>query len=37
MIVLTELEVYNYIFTINHTKNKFVLYTNTFEEFSLKS
>ena len=34
MIGLTDLEVYNSIFNINHTNNKFELYTDTFGEFS---
>ena len=34
MIGLTSLEVYNSIFNINKTNNKFELYTDTFDEFS---
>ena len=34
MIGLTSLEVYISIFNINHTSNKFELYTDTFDEFS---
>ena len=34
IIGLTSLEVYNSIFNINHTNNKFELYTDTFDEFS---
>ena len=36
MIGLTSLEVYNSIFSINHTSNKFELYTDTFDEFSFE-
>ena len=34
MLGLTDLEVYNSIFNINTTNNKFELYTDTFDEFS---
>ena len=34
MIGLTSLEVYNSIFNITETNNKFVLYTDTYNEFS---
>ena len=34
MIVLTSIEVYNFILNINHTNNNFDFYTDTFDEFS---
>ena len=34
MLGLTDLEVYNSIFNINTTNNKFELYTDNFDEFS---
>ena len=36
MVRLTDLEVYNSIFNIHTTNNKFDLYTNTFDEFSFE-
>ena len=36
MIGLTSLEVYNSIFHINTTNNKFQLFTDTFDEFSFE-
>ena len=36
MLGLTDLEVYNSIFDINHTINKFELYTDTFDDFSFE-
>ena len=36
MIGLKSLEVYNSIFNINTTNNKFELYTDSFEEFSFE-
>ena len=35
MVGLTDLEVYNSIFNITKENNKFELYTDTFDEFSL--
>ena len=36
MIGLTDLEVYNSIFNINTTNNKFELYTDNFDDFSFE-
>ena len=36
MVGLTDLEIYNSIFNINHNNNKFELYTDTFDEFSFE-
>ena len=36
MIGLIDLEKYNSIFNITEEKNKFVLYTDTFDEFSFE-
>ena len=36
MIRITDLEVYNSIFNINHTNNKFELYTDTIDDFSFE-
>ena len=36
MIGLTSLEVYNSVFNINSTNNKFELYTDSFDEFSFE-
>ena len=34
MIGLTDLEVYKSVFNLNHTNNKFEIYTDTFDDFS---
>ena len=36
MLGLTDLEVYNFIFNTTKEKNKFELYTDTFDEFSFE-
>ena len=36
MLGLTDLEVYNSIFTINKTNNKFEFFTDTFDKFSFE-
>ena len=36
MLGKTDLEIYNSVFNINHTNNRFELYTDTFDEFSFE-